>query len=81
MCIRDRHYRRALELHDKVGLKKDLEVLEREIKKQKAAELPVASDVSAASVTAPASAEASPETEPEQAPTTEQPVPATGEAS
>ena len=75
------HYRRALELHDKVGLKKDLEVLEREIKKQKAAELPVASDVSAASVTAPASAEASPETEPEQAPTTEQPVPATGEAS
>ncbi|WP_425891717.1 phage terminase small subunit [Aeromonas veronii] len=75
------HYRRALELHDKVGLKKDLEVLEREIKKQKAAELPVASDVSAASVTAPASAEASPEIEPEQAQTTEQPVPATGEAS
>ena len=73
------HYRRALELHDKVGLKKDLEVLEREIKKQKAAELPVASDVSAASVTAPAIAEASPE--PEQEPTTEQPVPATGEAS
>ena len=71
------HYRRALELHDKVGLKKDLEVLEREIKKQKAAELPVASDVSAASVTAPARAEASPE----QEPTTEQPVPATGEAS
>ncbi|MGL6445191.1 phage terminase small subunit [Aeromonas veronii] len=75
------HYRRALELHDKVGLKKDLEVLEREIKKQKAAELPVASDVSAASVTAPASAEASPETEPEQAQTTEQPAPATGEGS
>ncbi|TNI42159.1 phage terminase small subunit [Aeromonas veronii] len=71
------HYRRALELHDKVGLKKDLEVLEREIKKQKAAELPVASDVSAASVTAPAIAEASQE----QEPTTEQPVPATGEAS
>lgn len=73
------HYRRAIELHDKVGLKKDLEVLEREIKKQKAAELPVASDVSAASVTAPAIAEASPK--PEQEPTTEQPVPATGEAS
>jgi hypothetical protein len=27
------HYRRALELHDKVGIKKELEVLEREIKK------------------------------------------------
>ncbi|MBF3236897.1 terminase [Aeromonas veronii] len=55
------HYRRALELHDKVGLKKDLEVLEREIKKEKAAEPPVASDVSAASVTAPANTEASQE--------------------
>lgn len=54
-------YRRALELHDKVGLKKDLEVLEREIKKEKAAEPPVASDVSAASVTAPANTEASQE--------------------
>ncbi|MEE1953270.1 phage terminase small subunit [Aeromonas sp. 43P] len=71
------HYRRALELHDKVGLKKDLEVLEREIKKQKTAELPVASDVSAASVTAPAIAEASPE----QEPTTEQQGPADGETS
>ncbi|MEV3829265.1 phage terminase small subunit [Aeromonas allosaccharophila] len=71
------HYRRALELHDKVGLKKDLEVLEREIKKQKAAELPVASDVSAASVTAPAIAEASPE----QEPTTEQQGHADGETS
>ncbi|MGL5224441.1 MAG: phage terminase small subunit [Aeromonas sp.] len=55
------HYRRALELHDKVGLKKELEVLEREIKKEKTAEPPVASDVSAASVTAPANAEASQE--------------------
>ncbi len=27
------HYRRALELHDKVGIKKELEVLEREIRK------------------------------------------------
>ncbi|MDX7612171.1 phage terminase small subunit [Aeromonas caviae] len=27
------HYRRALELHDKVGIKKELEVLERDIKK------------------------------------------------
>ncbi|BEE11787.1 bacteriophage terminase endonuclease subunit [Aeromonas veronii] len=65
------HYRRALELHDKVGLKKDLEVLEREIKKEKAAEPPVASDVSAASVTAPASPEAS----------QEQPATATSEGS
>ena len=73
------HYRRALELHDKVGLKKDLEVLDREIKKQKAAELPIASDVSAASVTATASDEASPE--PEQEQTTEQQGPADGEAS
>ncbi len=32
------HYRRALELHDKVGIKKELEVLEREIKKDKEAE-------------------------------------------
>ncbi|MGY3922502.1 terminase [Aeromonas jandaei] len=32
------HYRRALELHDKVGIKKELEVLEREIKKEKEAE-------------------------------------------
>ncbi|MFQ1853759.1 phage terminase small subunit [Aeromonas veronii] len=71
------HYRRALELHDKVGLKRDLEVLEREIKKQKTAELPVASDVSAASVTAPAIAEASPE----QEQTTEQQGPADGETS
>lgn len=31
------HYRRALELHDKVGIKKDLEVLERDIKKEKEA--------------------------------------------
>lgn len=73
------HYRRALELHDKVGLKKDLEVLDREIKKQKAAELPAASDVSAASVTAPASDETS--HEPEQEQTTEQQAPADGEAS
>ena len=69
------HYRRAIELHDKVGIKKELEVLEREIKKQKAAELPVASDVSAASVTAPANAEAS------QEQATEQQGPAPGEAS
>lgn len=75
------HYRRALELHDKVGLKKDLEVLDREIKKQKAAELPAASDVSAASVTAPASDEASHEPEQEQEQTTEQQAPADGEAS
>ncbi|MGN4933294.1 phage terminase small subunit [Aeromonas rivipollensis] len=27
------HYRRAIELHDKVGIKKELEVLERELKK------------------------------------------------
>lgn len=27
------HYRRAIELHDKVGIKKELEVLERDIKK------------------------------------------------
>lgn len=64
------HYRRALELHDKVGIKKELEVLTRDIKKQKAAELPAAS-VSAASVTAPDPAEASPK----------QPDPADGEAS
>ncbi|MFQ2218371.1 phage terminase small subunit [Aeromonas enteropelogenes] len=32
------HYRRAIELHDKVGIKKELEVLEREIKKDKEAE-------------------------------------------
>ncbi|MCF5838780.1 phage terminase small subunit [Aeromonas veronii] len=32
------HYRRALELHDKVGIKKELEVLEREIKKDQEAE-------------------------------------------
>ncbi|WP_421318850.1 phage terminase small subunit [Aeromonas veronii] len=32
------HYHRALELHDKVGIKKELEVLEREIKKDKEAE-------------------------------------------
>ncbi|MBJ7581624.1 terminase [Aeromonas veronii] len=32
------HYRRALELHDKVGIKKELEVLERDIKKEKEAE-------------------------------------------
>ncbi|WOE85874.1 phage terminase small subunit [Aeromonas veronii] len=32
------HYRRALELHDKVGIKKELEVLERDIKKDKEAE-------------------------------------------
>lgn len=32
------HYRRALELHDKVGIKKELEVLEREIKKEKEAD-------------------------------------------
>ncbi|MBP4067099.1 terminase [Aeromonas sp. MaB10011B] len=69
------HYQRAIELHDKVGIKKELEVLEREIKKQKAAELPVASDVSAASVTAPANAEAS------QEQATEQQGPAPGEAS
>ena len=69
------HYQRAIELHDKVGIKKELEVLEREIKKQKAAELPVASDVSAASVTAPANAEAC------QEHATEQQGPAPGEAS
>ncbi len=28
------HYRRAIELHDKVGIKKELEVLERELKKE-----------------------------------------------
>lgn len=28
------HYRRAIELHDKVGIKKKLEVLERELKKE-----------------------------------------------
>ena len=28
------HYRRAIELHDKVGIKKELEVLEREVKKE-----------------------------------------------
>lgn len=28
------HYRRALELNDKVGIKKELEVLERELKKE-----------------------------------------------
>ena len=43
------HYRRAIELHDKVGIKKDLEVLEREIKKAaepdaKAAEQKAAGD-------------------------------------
>ncbi|MNT44207.1 Phage small terminase subunit [compost metagenome] len=31
------HYRRAIELHDKVGIKKDLEVLEREVRKEQAA--------------------------------------------
>ncbi|MNU09466.1 hypothetical protein D3C72_2560490 [compost metagenome] len=30
------HYRRAIELHDKVGIKKELEVLEREVKKEQA---------------------------------------------
>ncbi|MGL6517328.1 phage terminase small subunit [Aeromonas caviae] len=28
------HYRRAIELHDKVGIKKELEILERELKKE-----------------------------------------------
>ena len=28
------HYRRAIELNDKVGIKKELEVLERELKKE-----------------------------------------------
>ncbi|MNE01697.1 Phage small terminase subunit [compost metagenome] len=28
------HYRRAIELHDKVGIKKELEVLERELKRE-----------------------------------------------
>lgn len=31
------HYRRAIELHDKVGIKKELEVLERDVKKEQAA--------------------------------------------
>lgn len=53
------HYRRAIELHDKVGIKRELEDLVREIKKQKAAEQP-ATSVSVDSVTAPATeAEAS----------------------
>lgn len=30
------HYHRAIELHDKVGIKKELEVLEREVKKEQA---------------------------------------------
>ncbi|MGL4921284.1 MAG: phage terminase small subunit [Aeromonas veronii] len=47
------HYRRALELHDKVGIKKELEVLEREIKKDaeqaaKAAEEQAAAEQAAA---------------------------------
>ncbi|MBV7598939.1 phage terminase small subunit [Aeromonas sp. sia0103] len=31
------HYQRAIALHDKVGIKKELEVLEREVKKEQAA--------------------------------------------
>lgn len=66
--------KRAVELHDKVGLKKDIEVLARQLRKEGIAEQP-AEGASAESVTAPAdTAEASKSD-------TEQPTPADGETS
>ncbi|UBO74858.1 phage terminase small subunit [Aeromonas rivuli] len=61
------HYRRALELYDKVGIKKELEVLERELKKEATA---------STSAPQPSAEPAVPEPV-----TTEQPDPAPGEAS
>ncbi|MFM5237191.1 phage terminase small subunit [Aeromonas veronii] len=72
------HYRRALELHDKVGIKKELEVLEREIKKDKEAEQAAKAEAEQA-----AAEQAAKDAEQQAAEngTTEQQGPADGETS
>ncbi|MFM5096558.1 phage terminase small subunit [Aeromonas veronii] len=72
------HYRRALELHDKVGIKKELEVLEREIKKDKEAEQAAKAEAERA-----AAEQATKDAEQQAAEndTTEQQGPADGETS
>ncbi|WP_303846735.1 phage terminase small subunit [Aeromonas sobria] len=69
------HYRRALELHDKVGIKKELEVLDREIKKD-AEQAAKAAEEQAAEQAAKDAEQKAPENG-----TPEQPAPADGEAS
>ena len=72
------HYRRAIELHDKVGIKRELEDLAREIKKENAAK---AAAGQPANEPAPLSG-SEPTPEPELKPSIpEQPAPADGEAS
>lgn len=72
------HYRRALELHDKVGIKKELEVLERDIKKDKEAEQAAKAEAERA-----AAEQAAKDAEQQAAEngTTEQQGPADGETS
>jgi tetratricopeptide (TPR) repeat protein len=65
------HFRRALELHDKVGIKKELEDLVREIKKEKAAAGQPANEPAPQPDSEPQSESLLPE----------QPAPADGEAS
>ncbi|HEH9401939.1 TPA: terminase [Aeromonas sobria] len=69
------HFRRALELHDKVGIKKELEVLDREIKKD-AEQAAKAAEEQAAEQAAKDAEQKAPENG-----TPEQPDPADGEAS
>lgn len=72
------HYRRALELHDKVGIKKELEVLERDIKKDKEAEQAAKAEAERA---AAEQAAKDAEQQATENGTTEQQGPADGEAS
>ena len=72
------HYRRALELHDKVGIKKELEVLEREIKKDKEAEQAAKAE---AELAAAEQAAKDAEQQATENGTTEQQGPADGETS
>lgn len=65
------HYRRAIELHDKVGIKRELEDLVREIKKEKAAAGQPANEPAPQPGAEPQS----------ESPPPEQPDPAPGEAS
>jgi tetratricopeptide (TPR) repeat protein len=69
------HYRRALELHDKVGIKKELEVLDREIKKDAEQAAKAAEEQAAEQAAKDAEQKAAENGTPEQ------PAPADGEAS
>ncbi|MGL5974644.1 MAG: phage terminase small subunit, partial [Aeromonas sobria] len=72
------HYRRAIELHDKVGIKRELEDLAREIKKENAAKTAAGQPNNEP---APQSGP-EPTPEPELKPSIpEQPAPADGEVS